>query len=482
MKLLGSLLLLLLAMLPTRVEAQQRRPPNVIVIVADDLGVQDISPYGHRSAVPTPNLERLARRGVTFQRGYATAPLCSPSRAALLSGQYQQRHGFEFLIPERHNEGGGALGLGPNQRLLPEALQRRGYVTAGIGKWHLGDTPDRLPTARGFRSFVGFLPGEIAYIDKGHPDAITLPAPYVGERSTTRRLDYTNVYRWSAGAAGQQRVDNADRYLTDELTTEALQVIRGNRRRPYFLYLAHLAPHSPFQTTRQRLERTPNQSTPLRRVYASMVTALDESVGQILDAVEASGQADNTIIVFTSDNGAATYMNVSACDGQLAGGKLSMFEGGVRVPLIISWPARWPQGKIERRNASLLDIYPTVAAAAGVKEARPTDGVDLTPFVAGAQSSAVMHENLFWRSGHEFAVLSGDNKLISNSRPGAFPWLFDLAADPAETNTLMHAKAPLARELMGRYRAWAAQMQEPAWPSKETLQVFQCGRISYNDQ
>ena len=479
--LLRALLLIVLAFAPAAAEARHGRP-NVIVILADDLGVQDVGAYGHRSAVPTPNIDKLAARGVRFDRGYATAPVCSPSRAALMSGRYQQRQGFEYLIPERQNEGGGAPGLDPEQRILPEALKGRGYRTAAVGKWHLGDTPDRLPTARGFDSFFGFLPGEIAYMDRSRPGLTSVPAPYLGERSFTRRLDYTKVGRWRAGSTTRELVANDDSYLTEELTREAVAFIDANRRRPYFLYLAHLAPHSPFQATTKYLDRFPNERDPLKRTYAAMVSALDDSVGEVMAAVEASGRADNTIIVFSADNGAATYMNVSDCTGAIAGGKLAMWEGGVRVPLIVSWPARWPKGVVEKRNVSLMDVAPTIVAAAGAAADPASDGVDLSPRVAGADRDAPIHDTLFWRLGHEYAVLQGDTKLISNTRPGAFPWLLDLASDPGETRNQLFGQRAKAADLVARYKRWSAGLRDPAWPSKETLQVFHCGRISFNDQ
>jgi len=477
---LRLLSILIACALATPAVAKDRRP-NVIVILADDLGVADLSAYGYRSAVPTPNIDKLAARGVRFTRGYATAAVCSPSRAALLSGRYQQRHGFEFLIPEAHNKGGDAPGLAPEQRLLPEALKKAGYRTAAIGKWHLGDTPDRLPTARGFDRFFGFLPGEIAYADAKTPGLVSQPVPYVGGRSFSRRLPYLEVGRWRAGSPAKETVKNEDRYLTQELTREAVDFIRSSRGKPYFLYLAHLAPHSPFQAPQAYVDRFAHEKDPTKRVYAALIASLDDAVGELMAAVEASGEADNTIVVFSADNGAATYLGVSNC-ADIAGGKLSHYEGGVRVPYLVSWPRRWPKGQVDGRNVSLLDVYPTVLAAAGLKPDGPLDGHDLTPFMAADARDRTVHETLFWRTGHEFAALSGDWKMISNTRAGAFPWLFDLRRDPTETVNLMFAERDRVKDLKARYDAWAKQLRPPAWPTKETLQVMHCGRISHNDQ
>lgn len=458
------------------------RPANVVLIVADDLGLADLSAYGASPvAVPTPNLERLAQRGVRFQRGYATASVCSPSRAALLTGQYQQRHGFEFLTPEGADSGG--QGLAVTQRVFAEELQSAGYRTALIGKWHLGATAERLPTARGFDYFFGFLPGETAYVRAGTPGTISLPAPYLGSRSFERKVDWVQLLRDHAGDGQPPSVVGDDSsYLTDELTREAVRFIeQGPAEQPYFIYLAHLAPHSPFQALDTDVAAFAAIDDPLQRVYAGMIRALDRSVGAVLDAIERSGQADNTLVIFTADNGAATYMGVSECDS-LAGGKLSYFEGGARVPFIVSWPARWPRGAVDRRNVSQLDLAPTILAAAGRNAVGSFDGVDLTPRVQPARAAEVIHETLFFRTGPEFAVLAGDWKLLSNTRPGAFPWLFDLASDPGERRLLTFSRRDVVAELQRRYREWEAQMRPAAWEPKQVVQVFQCGRISFHEQ
>jgi len=458
------------------------RQPNIVLIVADDLGVPDIATYGSTPvAVPTPNLDRLARRGVLFQRGYATAAVCSPSRAGLMTGQYPQRHGFEFLTPEGADAGN--QGLTPEQHVFAVDLQRAGYRTAAIGKWHLGATPDRLPTARGFDYFFGFLPGETAYIRGGTPGSTSLPAPYLGDRSLTRKVDWVQVMRDKAGdSAAPEVVANDNAYLTDELTNEAIRFIdQGPRNRPWFLYLAHLAPHSPFQALDSDLEAFADIKDPLRRTYAGMIRALDRGVGRVLDAIERSPEADNTIIIFTSDNGAATYFGISECDN-LAGGKLSYFEGGPRVPFMVSWPTRWPKGLRDSRNVSQLDLAPTILAAAKAKPTMAFDGVDLTPKVQADRRNEIIHETLFWRTGPEFAVLSGDWKLLSNTRQGAYPWLFDLATDPSERSSLTFARRDVVADMQKRYRDWAAQMKAPAWEPKQVVQIFQCGRISFHEQ
>ncbi|MFN9161196.1 MAG: sulfatase-like hydrolase/transferase [Alphaproteobacteria bacterium] len=455
--------------------------PNVVLIVADDLGVPDLSTYGRgRVAVPTPNLDRLAKQGVTFRRGYSTAPVCSPARAALMSGQYQQRHGFEFLTPEGAD--GGKQGLAPEQRVFAADLKAAGYRTGIVGKWHLGSTPDRLPTARGFDFFHGFLSGETAYADAATPGLTSLPIPYLGDRSFTRKSDWVRVMTSRAGQEGPPTVVNNDNvYLTDDLTEQAVSFIREAGDTPYFLYAAHLAPHSPMQALEADIARFKHIKEPLQRVYAAMIHSLDRSVGKILDAVKKSGKADNTIIIFTADNGAATYIGVSDCE-TIAGGKLSMFEGGTRVPYIVSWPARWPKASVDARNVSHLDVAPTVLAAAGATSATAFDGKDLTPLMQPGRRSEVVHETLFWRVGPEYAALSGDMKLISNTRPGSFPWLFDISKDPTERNLLTFSRRDAVGELVKRYKAWESSMKAPNWQPKQVLQVFQCGRISFHEQ
>lgn len=458
-----------------------RKRPNIVLIVADDLSVLDLTTYGDGSvAVPTPNIDRLARRGILFRRGYATASVCSPSRAALMTGQYQQRHGFEFLTPEGADGGGG--GLAPSQRVFAADLQEAGYRTAAIGKWHLGASPDRVPTARGFNYFYGFLSGETAYVRAGTPGTTSLPAPYLGIRSFERKVDWVQIQRDTADDGLQPEVlPNDEAYLTDQLTDEAVRFIETSQGQPYFLYLAHLAPHAPFQALDSDLTQFSSIEDPLQRTYAAMVHSLDRSVGEVLDAIERSPDADNTIVVFTADNGAATYMGVSDCN-TLAGGKLSYFEGGARVPYIISWPQRWPGGRSDERTVSHLDIAPTLVSAAGVSSPGAYDGLDLTPLVQPARAQEEIHETLFWRTGSEFAVLAGDWKLLSNTRPGAFPWLFDLSVDPEERSSQTFARREVVADLQRRYQEWSAEMQPPAWPPGQTLQVFQCGRISFHEQ
>ncbi len=455
--------------------------PNVVLIVADDLGLPDLSTYGRgRISVPTPNLDRLAKQGVLFKRGYTTAPVCSPARAALMSGQYQQRHGFEFLTPEGPD--GGKQGLAPEQRVFAADLKSQGYLTGIVGKWHLGSTPDRLPTARGFDFFHGFLAGETAYADASTPSLTSLPVPYLGDRSFTRKSDWVRVMTSRAGQEGPPTVVNNDNvYLTDDLTEKAVGFISEARDTPYFLYAAHLAPHSPMQALESDVARFKHIKEPLQRVYAAMIHSLDRSVGRILDAVQRTGKADNTIIIFTADNGAATYLGVSDCD-TLSGGKLSMFEGGTRVPYIVSWPARWPKGHVETRNVSHLDIAPTVLAAADATSTTAFDGKDLTPFMQPARRKDVVHDTLFWRIGPEYAALSGDLKLISNTRPGSFPWLFDISKDPTERSLLTFSRRDAVGELVKRYKAWESSMKAPNWQPKQVVQVFQCGRISFHEQ
>ena len=460
-------------------QAAKTARPNVILIVADDLGTTDLSTYGYPSAIPTPNIDRLAARGVKFTRGYATASVCSPSRAGLLTGQYQQRHGFEYLAPSSPRQPDG--GLAPGQTLISEQLKADGYRTVGIGKWHLGLTAERLPTARGFNEFYGFLGGETSFIDPAVPGAVSLPAPYVGDRSFRRGTEGTDVFRWRAGAPAREAINNTQEYLTDALTDEAVRHIRQTRRQgqPLFMYLAYNAPHSPFQATKKYYDRFPNERDPLKRTYAAMVSALDDGVGRVMTALEEVGIADNTIVVFTSDNGAATYFGISDCTN-LSGGKLSYNEGGPRVPYIVSWPAKWPKGKVEGRNVSQLDLYPTILAAAGLKANKPLDGVDLTPRMPG--DDPPIHEALFWRTGAEYAVLMGDWKLMSNTRPGNSPWTFDLKNDPLEATTETFRQPERTKELQASYAAWQAQMKPPAWPSTSGFQVFACGRVVFHDQ
>lgn len=436
---------------------------NVIVILADDLGVADVSAY-FPDRIPTPHIDRIAQGGVRFDAGYATAAMCSPSRAGLLTGRYQNRFGFEYNAGSDERVEAEGLGLDPAERTIADLLRAAGLYTGMVGKWHQGSRPEFAPTARGFDEFVGFFAGSTNYIE---PD---LPGVINGE--SIERREGASFWKQIVRDPGSQVVNNADKYLTEELTREALAFLDRNRERPFFLYLAYSAPHTPLQTTQKYYDRFPQIADERLRIYAAMVSALDDGVGAVLDRLDALGLADDTLVVFLSDNGCAAYARL--CDCSLRGGKLTLLEGGTRIPYLMRWPRGLPAGAVYDQPVTALDVLPTALRAIGASapDEPRRDGVDLAPFVRGTTKGAP-HDTLYWRSEPLVAVRQGPWKLWE-SRDGAFSHLYDLSADPGEQNDLAASQPDRVRRLREDFAAWSADLVEPAWDPRNIV-VNACG-------
>ena len=436
---------------------------NVVVILADDLGVADVSAYVP-DRIPTPNIDRIAQGGVRFDAGYATAAMCSPSRAGLLTGRYQNRFGFEYNAGSDERVEAEGLGLDVGERTIADLLRAAGLYTGIIGKWHQGSRPEFAPTARGFDEFFGFYAGSTNFIE---PD---LPGVINGEN--IERRDGASFWKQILREPGRQVVNNADKYLTEEFTREALEFLDRNRDRPFFLYLAYNAPHTPLQTTQKYYDRFPQIADERLRIYAAMVSALDDGVGAVLDRLDALGLADDTLVVLLSDNGCAAYANL--CDCSLRGGKLTLLEGGTRIPYLMRWPRGLSAGEVYAQPVTSLDVLPTALRAVGatVPEEPRRDGVDLAPFVRGTAKGAP-HETLYWRSEPLLAVRQGQWKLWE-SRDGAFSYLFDLASDPGEQNDLAASQPDRVRRLREDFDAWSADLAAPAWDPRNIV-VNACG-------
>jgi len=331
------------------------RRPNVIIIVADDLGYGDVSCYGP-SAAPTPHIDSVADNGVRFTSGYATAPQCSPSRSGLLTGRYQQRFGSEF------NAGGPArcraesLGLPASETTIADIMGNAGYATALVGKWHLGTQTQLLPTNRGFDEFFGFLYGLSLYAEPiDRPGVHSSGAIKRFRVSSQSRNEFQTIYR------NTEPVKEPE-YLTDAFTREAVQFIERNSTVPFFLCITYSAVHEPLQVTEKYYKRFAHIQDERLRVYAAMVSAMDDGVGAILDKLKEKGVERDTLLFFVSDNGAESG---TKSNGPLNAGKYHLFEGGIRVPFVVQWPGRFPAGKTYSEPVSALDIMPTAAAAAG---------------------------------------------------------------------------------------------------------------------
>lgn len=463
------------------------RPPNVVVILVDDLGWNDLTFGGGGvadGAVPTPNIDSIAHDGVEFTHGYAGNATCAPSRAAIMTGRYPTRFGFEFTpapkafmrliaymnrdqlrppiyfedrekdVPELEKQG-----LPPDEITLAELLKKQGYHTLGIGKWHLGETPAMAPEARGFDEYLGFLQGAALFLPVGDPRGV----------ESVQEFDPIDKFLW-ANLPFAVRKDGGPRfepstYMTDYLADEAVSAIAANRNRPFFLYLAFNAPHTPLQALREDYDALPQIEDHALRVYAAMIRSLDRSIGRVLAALRENGLEENTLVLFTSDNGGANYIGLPDINHPYRGWKMTFFEGGVHMPFFARWPAKLAKGTRFDPPVGHVDIFATAAGAAGaaLPSDRVYDGVDLTALVRG-EPDARSRKVQFWRSGHYRAVLADGWKLQVSERP-AKVWLFDLATDPDEKTNLADARPDKRAELEAILAEQEAQMVKPAWPA-----------------
>lgn len=444
---------------PAQQSGEEASLPNIVIILSDDLGYEDVG-FNGSLTIPTPNIDRIAREGVRFDQGYVTYPVCGPSRAALLTGRYQSRFGSDRNPNMDPEDPHGGVPL--DEAMIPELLAPLGYRSISIGKWHLGTHPSLRPNERGFDHFFGFLSG-------GHR--------YFPEELTMERLeDTTKVGEWyhTRLLRNRERVTIED-YLTDELSREAAEVIRETED-PIFLYLAYNAPHTPLQATSEYLDRFPDMPDGRRKTYMAMISAMDDGVGLVFDALEETGKLDNTLIVFLSDNGGQTLRNGRplrtpvASNAPLSGGKGQLLEGGIRVPFAMRWPGVLPEGVDYPYAVSSLDITATILAATGAqpREGRPLDGVNLVPYLVNAEEGQP-HETLFWRKydAGEYAVIDGDYKIIASDNGQR---MYDLSEDTSEESNLIGGAEEDRRfEAMARkHEAWNAEMVPPAYPELGT--------------
>lgn len=418
-------LLLLGCFTPTPPERTDPRP-SIVVLYADDAGYADFSVHG--GPFPTPRIDALASQGVRFTSGYVASSLCSPSRAALLTGRYPTRFGHENNPPVA---GGERSGLPLTETLLSERLQQAGYTTAAIGKWHLGDAAHFRPNQRGFDHFSGFLRGERSYLPK------------------------------RAARLGEWRVDDrevAERftYVTDHIADEAVARIDATHR-PLFLYVAFSAVHAPMEAQPSDLEKLDAKVTGKRRKLGGMTVAMDRAVGRILDALDRSAFHDDALVFFINDNGAGPKNGGS--NAPFRGGKSRVYEGGVRVPFFARIPGVDPASFAA--PVSTIDVAPTALAAAGVPIPPALDGVDLVPYLKDP-SSGPPHQALFWRIGKDWAARVGDLKLVHDRRDGF--GFFDLAADPGETTDL-GLEHPARAQVLQAWEQWNEANVEPAFLS-----------------
>ncbi|MCR9244646.1 MAG: sulfatase-like hydrolase/transferase [bacterium] len=432
----------LVAALATILATPAQDRPNILLIVADDMGYGDLSCYGSRQ-IATPNIDRLAHGGVRCTAGYVSAPVCAPSRAGLLTGRSGSRFGFEHNLSRPDHVVPEFAGMPLDEPLISDRLQHLGYRTGLIGKWHQGrSVAGHHPQARGFETFFGLLDGHHDYW------------PTVAKNRLLRGHDKPTRIRTP--------------YLTDWLTLEANDFVRAESHRPWFLFLSYTTPHSPMQCKPEDLARFAHIKNKTRRIYCAMQHCLDENIGKLLATLEATEQLDDTLIVFLSDNGGSVEVS-HAINAPLRGTKGTFLEGGLRVPMICHWPARL-RPLVFDPMVSTLDLMATfVTAAGGVppppgervaragrrRNQRPIyDSVDLVPFFTGERQGQP-HAALYWRMAlRGSAIRVGRWKLLRpNSEPAQ---LYDLASDVSEQLDRSDDRPGIAQDLLARLNAWEA--------------------------
>ena len=399
--------------------------PNIIVIISDDMGYADIGCHGCKD-IATPNIDSIAQNGILFTNGYVSCPVCSPTRAGLATGRYQQRFGHEFNTDHTN-------GLPVTEVTIAEVLKAAGYATGAVGKWHLGMRPEFHPLKRGYDEFFGFLGGAHSYINP--------------------RLNSTNPI-----LRGTEPFDEKE-YLTDAFSREAAAFIERHHDKPFFLYLAYNAVHTPMQAPERYRNSFQHITDPKRHTYAGMLTAMDEGIGRVLAKLRKLGLEEDTLLFFVNDNGGSSQNGSN--NTPLRANKSTMFEGGIRVPFIVQWPRRLRGGMTYDHPVISLDILPTAVAAARAKlpQDRKIDGVNLIPYLTGRKKTPP-HESLFWRSRQNHAVRKGNWKLVKMRKQTR---LFDLASDIGENRDLAVERTDVLKEIEEAYNRWNSQMTAPLW-------------------
>ena len=467
--------------------------PNIILILADDMGYNDISLHNGGAAdgtLETPHIDSLAKNGVWFNKGYAANATCAPSRASIMTGRYATRFGFEFTpVPDLgqlvvrwlaeedddnlrariDNEIARNLpsfmdqGMPSDQITIAEILKTQGYYTAHIGKWHLGHSSGMSPLDQGFDDSLS-LAGAY-YLPEDHPDVVNAKF----ETSIDKMV-------WSGGQYAARFNDSnyftPDKYVTDYYTDEAIKVIEKNKNRPFFLYLSHWAIHNPLQAIRSDVEQMSHMSGHNLKVYSGMIRALDRSVGEIIRTLKELNIYGRTLIFFTSDNGGANYIELEDINKPFRGWKISFFEGGIRVPFILSWPDQIDPGLKFDKPVHHFDIFSTIASAANVQIPmdRKIDGVDLMPYIKG-EKIANPHQTLFWRSGNHQAVLHENWKYLISKKEGT-KWLFDTDQDPLERNNLININPEKTSQIENLLAMFNSEQANPLYPSSTELPVL----------
>lgn len=428
-------------------QAQRRQPLNFIVIYTDDQGVGDMGCYG-AADLKTPHMDRLAASGVRFTNWYTNSPVCSPSRASLITGKYPQNAGIPEILQSRPNF--QVPGLRQGETTMPGELRKLGYRTACVGKWHLGSAPHSRPMAQGFQEFFGFYSG---WTDGYSHRYYTLG-------NTNPQAIFHDLWR------DEQEVWEEPTYHTELFTREAKAFVSRQRtNESFFLYLAYGSPHYPMIAPRKYMDRFPASMDYDRRLHASMLAAVDDGVGEIIDLLKSQGIDRNTVIFFQSDNGATHEVradhlgrpNQGGSNAPFRGYKGGLFEGGIRMPALMTWPGRIPAGRAVDEMGATMDIAPTFLSWAG-KEMSGVDGLNIGRMIIDGAKSP--HDAIFWDYAGQTAVRRGEWKLMLNPKTGLGEsvvekvWLSNLKEDPKETRNWSELQPAVTKDLMSRIEAW----------------------------
>jgi len=424
----------------------EEKLPNVIVIISDDQGYADVGFHGSKE-IFTPNIDRIANNGVIFSEGYVSYAVCSPSRAGLITGRYQNRFGYtrNILLAPKDS----TMGLPLTEQTLSDVLGKANYKTKAIGKWHLGAHESLVPERRGFDEFFGFIIGGHRYF----PEDLTINDLTEARRQMDGYI--TRIYD------NGNRIDTK-KYLTEELSDNAVKFIEDNSDNPFFLYLSYNAPHTPLQATERDLERNKHIEVEKRRTYAAMVSSMDDGIGLILDKLEEKKITDNTIVIFFSDNGGVEWYNFSD-NGVLRGIKGDFFEGGIRVPFTMQWPKKIKPGITYDKPIIALDVFATVVSAASAEKyiKNDIDGVDLLPYLTG-DKFGLPHEYLYWQNPDKDIDVVRDERYkylrIKNDE-----YIFDLKNDISEETNIINSSKPIYDRLKSQFKEWEKGMIDPVF-------------------
>ncbi|MDR2913590.1 MAG: sulfatase-like hydrolase/transferase [Tannerella sp.] len=475
--------------------AHEKPRPNILLIITDDLGISDLAAYGNAS-VCTPHIDSLADKGVRCTEAYTSSPISGPSRAGILTGRYQNRFGYEFMPHDHydksfmhslmwnmlfhHKEVKSMKEMRPStiRRLntnlpdteitIAELLHNAGYTTGLVGKWNIGSDLKTIPEEHGYDYSYYFSGALTRYVDDPIDTSryvnVHLPWAFSELPAWQKRSGPTAIRQ------GHKEVVDTG-YLTFSFAEKAIDFIESNKNNPFFLTLTFNAPHDPFQAPKAYFDRI-NEKDSVKRVYYAMIEALDDAVGNVIEALKRENLLDNTLIIFTSDNGGATYTRATD-NAPLAGGKCTLFDGGLRVPFYIRFPQHLSSvSRVYEQRISTLDIFSTIASVAGVAipDDRVYDSVDLRPYLTG-QKQESPHRELFWRNGYVSACIIDNYKLYILKKDRRI-FLFNLESDPSELVNLTDIHPDKVEELKAKLYQWEkAETVKPLWKSRSTIRI-----------